>query len=71
MGGYIYGVCGHGELRCLKAEAGKRVWERLAATSESGQFKGGARFEQGSPLSVTLEQDLQIQTALLRASEML
>jgi outer membrane protein assembly factor BamB len=30
--GYIYGVCSYGELRCLKAENGERVWESLKAT---------------------------------------
>jgi outer membrane protein assembly factor BamB len=30
--GYIYGVCSHGELRCLKADTGERVWESLEAT---------------------------------------
>ena len=31
--GYIYGVCGYGQLRCLKAETGERIWESLAATT--------------------------------------
>jgi outer membrane protein assembly factor BamB len=30
--GYIYGVCSYGQLRCLKADTGKRVWETFAAT---------------------------------------
>lgn len=30
--GYIYGVCSYGELRCLKAETGARVWESHEAT---------------------------------------
>jgi outer membrane protein assembly factor BamB len=30
--GYIYGVCSYGQLRCLEAETGTRVWETLAAT---------------------------------------
>jgi outer membrane protein assembly factor BamB len=30
--GYIYGVCSYGELRCLKADTGERVWESLEAT---------------------------------------
>lgn len=29
---HIYGVCSHGQLRCLEADTGKRVWETLAAT---------------------------------------
>ena len=30
--GYIYGVCSYGQLRCLKASTGERVWETLQAT---------------------------------------
>jgi outer membrane protein assembly factor BamB len=30
--GYIYGVCSYGELRCLRAADGKRVWMTLEAT---------------------------------------
>jgi outer membrane protein assembly factor BamB len=32
--GYIYGVCSYGELRCLKADTGERVWESLKATGK-------------------------------------
>jgi outer membrane protein assembly factor BamB len=32
-GGYIYGVCSYGQLRCLKAETGERVWETFQATT--------------------------------------
>lgn len=31
--GHIYGVCSHGELRCLDAATGKRIWETFAATT--------------------------------------
>jgi outer membrane protein assembly factor BamB len=31
--GYIYGVCSYGQLRCLKEDTGKRVWETFAATT--------------------------------------
>ena len=31
--GYIYGVCSYGQLRCLKADTGERVWESFAATT--------------------------------------
>jgi outer membrane protein assembly factor BamB len=30
--GHIYGVCSYGQLRCLEATSGKRVWETFAAT---------------------------------------
>jgi outer membrane protein assembly factor BamB len=32
--GHIYGVCSYGQLRCLKAETGERVWETFAATTD-------------------------------------
>lgn len=35
--GYIYGVCSYGELRCLKADTGERVWESLEATGSQKQ----------------------------------
>ena len=31
--GHIYGVCSYGQLRCIKAETGERVWETFAATT--------------------------------------
>jgi hypothetical protein len=30
--GYIYGICSYGQLRCLDAKTGKRVWETMEAT---------------------------------------
>lgn len=30
--GHVYGVCSYGELRCLKADTGERVWQDLTAT---------------------------------------
>ena len=32
-GDHIYGVCSYGQLRCLKAATGQRVWETLEATT--------------------------------------
>jgi outer membrane protein assembly factor BamB len=34
--GHIYGVCSYGQLRCLKADSGQRLWETLQPTT-SGQ----------------------------------
>lgn len=30
---FIYGVCSYGQLRCLRAETGQRVWETFKATT--------------------------------------
>lgn len=35
-GGYVYGVCSYGALRCLKGDTGERVWESAAATGATG-----------------------------------
>lgn len=35
--GYIYGVGSYGELRCVKAATGERVWESLKATGSKQQ----------------------------------
>jgi outer membrane protein assembly factor BamB len=34
-GGYVYGVDSYGELRCLDARTGERVWENLTATPKA------------------------------------
>jgi len=31
--GHIYGVCSYGQLRCLQADTGERVWETFQATT--------------------------------------
>jgi hypothetical protein len=31
-GKYIYGVCSYGQLRCIEADTGKRVWDTMKAT---------------------------------------
>jgi outer membrane protein assembly factor BamB len=50
--GHIYGVCSYGQLRCLKAETGQRLWETFQATTAGGPVrwanaflvKNGSRF---------------------------
>src|SRR5439155_11928404 len=42
--GYIYGVCSYGELRCLKAATGERVWESLQATGGSPEHRDQDRW---------------------------
>jgi outer membrane protein assembly factor BamB len=43
--GYIYGVCSYGQLRCLKADTGERVWESVQATGSSAKPAGGDRWK--------------------------
>jgi outer membrane protein assembly factor BamB len=31
-GNFVYGVCSYGQLRCLQASTGKRIWETMRAT---------------------------------------
>jgi outer membrane protein assembly factor BamB len=33
-GDHVYGICAHGQLRCLRLATGERVWESQAATVE-------------------------------------
>lgn len=40
--GFIYGVCSYGELRCLKADNGERVWHDLKATGGQLERWGNA-----------------------------
>jgi len=40
--GHIYGVCSYGELRCLDAATGKRIWETHAATTGESTRWGNA-----------------------------
>ena len=35
--GYLYGVCSYGELRCLKADTGERLWMTRQATTRDGE----------------------------------
>ncbi len=47
-GGYIYGVCSYGELRCLKEKTGERIWEtHQATTGKSVRWGNAFLVEQG------------------------
>ena len=41
-GNHIYGVCSHGELRCLDLKTGDRLWSTFAATSGESARWGNA-----------------------------
>ena len=40
-GGYLYGICSYGQLRCLNAETGERIWETQDATVERRRWVSG------------------------------
>jgi outer membrane protein assembly factor BamB len=40
-GDYIYGICSYGQLRCLRASTGERVWETQAVTKEKARWATG------------------------------
>lgn len=42
--GFIYGVCSYGELRCLKADTGDRLWESMKATTGGPQERWSNAF---------------------------
>ena len=47
--GYIYGICSYGELRCLDAKTGERLWSTHAATTGKSVRWGNAfLIEQGN-----------------------
>ena len=41
VGDYIYGICSYGQLRCLNARTGERVWESLELTKEKARWASG------------------------------
>ena len=38
--GHIYGICSYGQLRCLRADTGERVWETQAVLKERARWTG-------------------------------
>lgn len=41
VGDYIYGICSYGQLRCLNARTGERIWESLELTQEKARWASG------------------------------
>jgi outer membrane protein assembly factor BamB len=55
LDGYLYGVCSYGQLRCLDAASGKRVWETLEATG-SGRWWNAFLVRHGKRFFIANEQ---------------
>ena len=47
-GGYIYGICSYGQLRCLDARTGERIWESQEATVERRRWVSGFMVKNGN-----------------------
>jgi len=45
--GYVYGVCSYGQLRCLDAQTGVRVWETQEVTRENARWASAFITRQG------------------------
>ena len=46
-GDHIYGICSHGQFRCLLAKTGERVWESLEVTKERARWASGITVQHG------------------------
>src|SRR4029453_15752951 len=46
-GDYVYGLCAYGQMRCLNAKTGERVWETQAVTGEKARWASGQIVRQG------------------------
>ena len=52
-GGYIYGICSYGQLRCLNADTGERVWETQEATVERRRWVSGFMVKNGNRVFIS------------------
>ena len=52
-GGYIYGICSYGQLRCLNASTGERIWESQEATTERRRWVSGFMVKNGNRVFIT------------------
>jgi outer membrane protein assembly factor BamB len=41
VGDYIYGICSYGQMRCLDARTGERLWETQEVTKERARWAAG------------------------------
>ncbi len=47
VGDYIYGICAYGQMRCVNAKTGERVWETLDVTRERARWASGFTVRNG------------------------
>jgi outer membrane protein assembly factor BamB len=52
-GEYVYGLCSYGQLRCLKAATGERVWESQDVTVERTRWASGQIVRHGNRYFIT------------------
>ena len=64
VGDYVYGICSYGQLRCLKARTGERVWESLALTQEKARWASGFLVRHGDRFFINTDRGDLIIAAL-------
>ena len=63
-GGYIYGICSYGQLRCLNASTGERIWETQDATKERRRWVSGFMVRNGNRVIINNDRGELIITRL-------
>ena len=46
--GHIYGICSYGQMRCLRASTGERIWETQEVTQERARWASGHLVRNGN-----------------------
>jgi outer membrane protein assembly factor BamB len=64
VGDYIYGICSYGQLRCLNARTGERVWESLELTQEKARWASGFIVRHGDDFFINTDRGDLIIAAL-------
>jgi len=64
VGDYVYGICSYGQLRCLNARTGERIWESLALTQEKARWASGFLVRHGDEFFINTDRGDLIIAAL-------
>jgi outer membrane protein assembly factor BamB len=64
VGDYIYGICSYGQLRCLNARTGERLWETQAVTKEKARWATGHLVRHGDQFFINNDRGELIIAAL-------
>ncbi len=56
VGDYIYGICSYGQLRCINAKTGERVWETQQVIGEKARWAAAHLVRQGDRFWINNDQ---------------